>query len=151
VIPEGTDGFIGSGSFSGSRQQHDPQSSGQFSQGEHSQFGQQSQGQFNHADGQGFSGRSGLTGTIETIEDNVLTLNTPQGPLEATVGESTTVRRFTEAVLPDLSVGMRVTVTGQRGEDGVVQARSILVIPEAVEGELGGDFFSRDHQQPDQQ
>jgi hypothetical protein len=49
-----------------------------------------------------------------------------------------------QGALEDLGEGQRVTVIGQRGEDGTVRARSIVIIPEDVEGFLGGDLFSGD-------
>ena len=40
--------------------------------------------------GGGFSGRGGLTGAIEKIDGDTLTVNTPQGPLLATITAETT-------------------------------------------------------------
>ena len=105
--------------------------SGQLSQDQIDQF---RQGQL----GQGFAGRGGLTGTIEEIEGNTVTVNTAQGPLQATVGEETTIQMFTEGTLADLQTGLRVTVIGQRGEDGAVEATSIVVTPEGADGFFGG-------------
>ena len=114
-----------------------------------SQLRQQFQGQFGQgagcvgADGsvpggRGLAGGAGLTGTIENIEDNTVTVNTSQGPLQATIGADTTIQIFTEGTLAELRTGLRVTVTGQRTEDGNVAARSILLAPEGANG-----FFDR--------
>ena len=90
--------------------------------------------------GQRFSGWGGLSGSIVKIEGNTITVNTPQGPLQAAVVADTTIQMFAEGALEDLLEGMRVTVYGHRGEDGAVQATSILLVPEGADG-LGGEFF----------
>ena len=80
----------------------------------------------------GFGGGSGLIGTIETIEGSTVTIDTPQGPLEAIIDAATVIQRFAEGTAQDLQAGIRVTVTGERAEDGTVQARSILITPEGA-------------------
>jgi len=90
--------------------------------------------------GQDFAMRGGLTGAIEEIEGGTITVNTSQGPLQAIVGEDTTIQKFAEVTLSDLLEGMQVTVIGQPGEDGAVEAVSIVVIPEGAGGFMGGGF-----------
>ena len=108
---------------------------------------QQFQGRFGQGNSgagfarQGFAGGGGLTGTIEVIEGNTVTVNTPEGPLQATVGEETTIQRTIEVELQDLVVGMRLTVNGERGEDGNVVATGIFVLPEGLEGFGGSDLI----------
>ena len=124
---------------------------GQLSQEQLDQFRQQFQGQVGQdAGGLGFADRGGLTGTIEKIEGSTLTVNTAQGPLQATIGASTAIQRFAEGTLEDLLAGVQVTVTGQRGEDGTVEATSILITPEGVGG-LPGTFFGGRQQSEQQQ
>ena len=104
---------------------------------------QQLQGQFG---GGGFGGGrlgggdlgQGLTGTIEAVDGNVITVDTPQGPLQATVTDETAIQLFSEGSLADLLEGLRVTVIGQR-QDGAVEASAILLLPEG-EGFFGGGF-----------
>ena len=84
----------------------------------------------------GFGGGGGLIGTIETIEGDTVVVDTPQGPLQAVVGADTVIQKFVEGTSEDLQAGIRVTVTGDRAEDGTVQARSILITPEG-----DGSFF----------
>ena len=123
----------------------------QFSQEQLDQFRQQFQGEFGQGAGVrgGFSGRGGLSGTIESIEGNILTINTLQGPLQTTIGEDTVIQQFAQGTLADLQTGARVTVTGERGEDGTVEASSILLIPEGTEGPFGGGGRrQRDQQAP---
>ncbi len=90
--------------------------------------------------GGGFGGRGGLTGTIESLEDGSITVVTPQGPLQAGVDADTTIQVFAQGTLADLLIGMRVTVVGERGDDGTVNASSIVVIPEGEGGLFGGGF-----------
>jgi hypothetical protein len=84
----------------------------------------------------GFAG-AGLTGAIESMQDGTLTVNTAQGPLQASIGPDTVIRTLAEITPDDLTEGMQVTVTGERGEDGVIRAVSITLLPEG-EGFPGG-------------
>ena len=103
----------------------------------------QGQGQFG---GGGFGGgrlggsglEQGLTGTIDAVDGNLITVDTPQGPLQATVTDETTIQLFSEGSLADLLEGLRVTVIGQR-QDGAVEASTILLLPEGA-GFFGGGF-----------
>ena len=119
--------------------------SGQLSQQELAQLRQQFQGQFaaggesRIAGGTGFGGRGGLTGTIEEIDGSTVTVNTDQGPLRATVGADTTIHMFAVGALEDLLEGMRVTVVGERTEEGTVEATTFLVLPEGEESFFGGE------------
>ena len=80
--------------------------------------------------GVGFTGGAGQAGNIEKIEGNTVTVNTPQGPLQATIGEETTIQETVEVSSADLHEGMRVEISGTLGEDGAVEATRIVVIPE---------------------
>ena len=93
------------------------------------------------------SHRGGLTGVIEKVNGNIVTLKTSQGPLSATLGVDTTIRRFAEGTPSDLQPGMRVTLVGQPGVDGTVEARSVLLNPEDAYGFFNTGFYSRDSQQ----
>ena len=113
--------------------------SGDVSQEDMAQLRQQLQGQEGIVPGgTGFVGRNGLTGDIESVEGNTVTVNTPQGPLQATIGEETVIQRYTESTLDDLAVGMNVTVTTALSEEGTVEAISITVVPEGPVGVFGG-------------
>jgi len=93
------------------------------------------------------SHRGGLTGVIEKMDGNIVTVKTSQGSLSATIGEDTTIRRFAEGTPSDLQPGKRVTLVGQPGVDGTVEVRSVLLIPEDAYGFFNIGFFSRDSQQ----
>ena len=117
--------------------------SGQVSQEEIAQLREQFGGQLGPGGGGqrfggGGGGGGGLTGTIESIEGNILTVNTAQGPLQATVGTDTIIQRFAEGTLADLLEGMRVTVSGEPGEGGGLQATSIFLVGEGADGGFGG-------------
>ena len=108
------------------------------------QLRQQFQGGGGSLGGRSFGGRGGgLSGAIEAIMGNAVTVATSQGPLSVTVGTETTIQRFASGTLADLGAGMQVTVIGQRGEDGTVLAQSIVIIPEGSSGLFGGGGFSR--------
>ena len=109
------------------------------SQEELAQDQRQNRGQFSQALG---GGRI-VTGTIEKIEENTLTVNTPQGQLLTSIGKDTIIQIFGEVALSDLATGIRATVVGQREEDGTVAARSVSILPEGTDGLLGGGFADR--------
>ena len=132
--------------------------SGEVSQEDLAQLRQQFQGQFGgggpgggFTGGTRFGGGAGLTGPIEKVEGNTVTVNTAQGPLEATVTSDTVIRQFAQVTINELLAGMEVTVVGAPGEDGAVEAITIVVVPEG-QGDLasgGGAFGGR--RQPGQQ
>ena len=82
-------------------------------------------------------GFGGLFGTIESVEGNTITLDTPQGTLVAAVGDDTTIQMTTEVPLAELAAGMTVTMGGERAEDGTFQASNVFVVPE---GGAAGPF-----------
>ena len=160
ILPEGGAGFLGRGGFAGPEgidgqeqlnQLRERIQSDEITQEELAEIRQQFQGQFGERapggrgqlgqgglGGQGFGGGGGLTGTIESIEGAKITVNTSQGPLQATVGEETTIQILAQGTLADLQPGVLVTVVGQREEDGSIQAASLFIAPEDGEGFFGG-------------
>lgn len=79
--------------------------------------------------GGGLAARA-LTGDIESIDGNVITVNTPQGPLQATVSDDTGIQVFSEGAPQDLETGQQVVISGERNDEGVMEATEILVTPE---------------------
>ena len=81
------------------------------------------------------------------MEGDKVTLNTQQGPLEVTISSDTVIQR-TEVVtlsLSDLTEGSQIAVTGERGENGVVAALTIFLLPEGssgLDGPVGTSGFS---------
>jgi hypothetical protein len=90
--------------------------------------------------GQAFSDGGGLTGTIERIEGDVITINTFDGLSQASVGSDTFIQTFTEGTVADLEVGLPVRVVGQQGENGTLVARSLDVTPVGGSSGFGGGF-----------
>ncbi|MEE8443429.1 MAG: hypothetical protein V3S37_06725 [Dehalococcoidia bacterium] len=115
---------------------------GELSPDQLDQFRQRFQGR--GGGGGGFAGRNALTGTIESTEGNTIIVSTAQGPLEATLGADTTIQMSVEGTLEDLTEGTQVTVVGQRGEDGTVEATSIVIVPAGGGGLFGGFIPSDD-------
>ena len=88
--------------------------------------------------GEGGLAARALTGDIESIDGNVITVNTPQGPLRATLSDDTGIQVFSQGTLQDLEVGQQVVVRGERNEEGVMEATTVIVTPE---GDLFGAGF----------
>ena len=74
----------------------------------------------------------GLTGTIQQLDGSALTVTSPQGEAQVTVAGSTTIHQVVPATGEDLSAGETVRVIGQRGDDGTIEAQSIIIIPEGT-------------------
>ena len=89
--------------------------------------------------GAGLAGGGVLSGTVESVEDGKIIVNTPQGPLEASIGPETVIQRTEVSILTadELSEGVQVQVVGQPSETGVIDAASIFVVPEGAGG-FGG-------------
>jgi hypothetical protein len=93
------------------------------------------------------SGRGGLgsrspalTGTVTDVNGNVLTLNTAQGDLQVSVGEDVTINQTVEVGIENLPDGTRITVIGDPGDNGIITAITIQVIPEGVDFTEGGGW-----------
>ena len=83
--------------------------------------------------GGGAGGDAGrMIGTVESFEGGVLAVNSPIGPLETTVGDETVITAISESegTLDDLTAGLRVTLQGERNEEGLLEATGITVVPE---------------------
>ena len=117
--------------------------SGEMTQEEAAQLRQMFQGGgFGGAGGRlaaGLAGGGALAGTVESVEDGKIIVNTPQGPLEAVIGPLTVIQRTEVSILSvgELGQGLQVQVVGQPGESGVIDAASIFVMPEGAAG-FGG-------------
>ena len=80
----------------------------------------------------GPSSRGGLNGTAQQVEGNMLTVVTPQGERQVMLADDTQIQQVTSATLEEISHGATVWVVGQPGDDGVFQARTIIIIPEGA-------------------
>ena len=77
----------------------------------------------------GPGGRGGLFGTIADVNFSGFTLETQQGPLPIVTDEESVILKTGEGVFADLEVGMQVRVTGPASEDGMIEARTVIVTP----------------------
>ena len=81
----------------------------------------------------------GMFGIIEDITDNVVTVNSPQGPLQIVVNEDTEIQTFAEGSIEDLEMGMLVTIEGEiNAETGSFDSTSIVALPGDAGAQLGG-------------
>ena len=86
----------------------------------------------------------GMFGVIEDITDNIVTVNSPQGPLQIVVRQDTVIRTFADGAIEDLEMGMLVTVEGERNADtGSFDSTSIVALPGEVGALDGGGGFRR--------
>ena len=92
-----------------------------------------------------FGGGGATFGTIDSIGEGVVVINTPQGPVEASVGSETAIQVFTDGDLSDLIEGVSVMVIGlEDAESGKLEAVSIIASPEGAGGFPGfGGFQNR--------
>lgn len=77
--------------------------------------------------GGGFGGRRTI-GTVDKIEGNVITLNTPAGAISVQVSDSTTIDKTVKGSLTDIAAGETITASGQRDADGSVEATIISIV-----------------------
>lgn len=84
-------------------------------------------------DGTGFAGR-GAAGQIKSIAGEVITLSTAQDVTTVNVSDDTQIEMTVSGEVSDLQSGMRVMVTGEKGDDGVIQASQITILGENQSG-----------------
>ena len=122
---------VGAGAFWGGTivgQNRAQQTRSQFFQ---QRFGAANQGTpFPFASGTPEAGRArqlggGTMGTIKSINGSVLTVETQEGDIQVQTTETTLVQKYMTVNVGDLQVGEQVVVSGARGEDGTITARSI--------------------------
>lgn len=97
---------------------------------------------------QGFSAGGGITGTIEKIEGDIITVSSTQGSVQVTVGQTTIIQKSSVVPLKELQPGQRLTIVGQRADDGTTRARSITLISEVATTSPQTDRSSRQGKQP---
>ena len=98
------------------------------------------QGQNEESFGRGLEGMRGLSGPIEALDGDSITISTAQGPLQAVVSNETVIVMTGTGMLEDLAPGIRVRVIGERGDDGIVAATFITIISEEIQGSPFGGF-----------
>ena len=89
-------------------------------------------GQF-QAGGTGFLGR-GATGQIKTIEGNVITISTAQDVTTVNLSEATQIEKTVTGAIADLQVGVQVMITGERDDNGEINASQITILSDNLSG-----------------
>ncbi len=77
----------------------------------------------------GFMGKQGTIGKVESISDNVVTVETMTGVIEVTVTGDTSIQKMCEGSIENITPGDTITVAGESEEDGSIEAVSILITP----------------------
>lgn len=77
----------------------------------------------------GLPGRGGTPGIVDKVEGNIITLNTTEGIVRVIIVDDTSIQKMGEGSLSDILPGQSITVSGERQEDGSIEATSILVTP----------------------
>ena len=89
--------------------------------------------------GLGQLGAGGRTiGTVKSIDDGVLTVETFQGTVQVNVDADTTLQGLTKVSLSDVEVDSMAVLVGERTESGEFDASSVIVLPEGVLPGAGG-------------
>ena len=88
----------------------------------------------------GAGGPAGLFGAVTSVTDSGFTLETQQGPLPIVMNEESIILETRQGAFVDLEVGMQVRVTGPADENGSIDARSVTVTPQGLEGLRGPGF-----------
>jgi len=73
------------------------------------------------------SGIGATMGTVEKVEGNIVTLNTRTGTVLVNIATGTSIQKTVEGSLEDISTGKNIAVSGDKNEDGSVEARSITI------------------------
>ena len=89
---------------------------------------------------QQFGGRfgGGVTGTVEKVDGNHVTVETADGPRTMTIGEETVIQKSTTGTIEDLQQGVRVTAIGSTEGEPV---RFVVLLPEGGGGPFGEGLF----------
>ncbi len=82
-----------------------------------------------------FQGR-GTTGQIKSIDGDVLTLSTALDVSTVNLTENTQIEMNVEGALADLEPGLRVLITGQPDDNGVITADRIQILSANAPGFL---------------
>ena len=95
---------------------------------------------FQRGERQGADGRrpsaTGVFGTIQSVEGTQLTVETRQGATNVAVGPDTRVFRLVEASTDDLRPQAQVRVMGPRPDEGLVEAASVVIVPQSGQDAL---------------
>lgn len=92
------------------------------------------------AGGGGFAGRGGTAGQVTAVNGSVITIHNPVTgqDVKVDISPGTVISKTTSGSAADLRPGVNVTVTGQAGADGTVNATAITIVPTLPGGGGGG-------------
>jgi hypothetical protein len=79
-----------------------------------------------------FGGGGGASGQIKSIDGDVITLSTAEDVTTINLSEDTRITKMETVSLADLEPGMRISVIGQKDEDGNISAVQIQIIDESI-------------------
>lgn len=98
--------------------------------GQGGQGGQRSQGAQPGAGGAPATGDfARLSGTVDSVAADGFTLATEAGKTKVVVPANARIQKTVQATAADVKEGTLVQVTGDAGADGVVAAKSVLIMP----------------------
>ena len=66
-----------------------------------------------------------VSGTVKSVEGNIVTVSTTSGDTKIQVGEGATIRKIENGALSDVIAGKSILATGQLNAEGVLVAVSI--------------------------
>ncbi|MCH7713037.1 MAG: hypothetical protein IIC99_05395 [Chloroflexi bacterium] len=78
----------------------------------------------------GFSGGLSVSGTIERIEEGLMTVATADGTSQVAVDDETTIQKIEAGERADLVEGAAVRVLGSPNEEGMLQASLVILVPD---------------------
>ncbi len=88
-----------------------------------------------------FEGRNAVSGIVENIEGQSITVKTSQGETAATITRDTTINKIAEVSIDELQVGDQVTVIGPVDDSDTITASTIVINPEGLGRFFGGGEF----------
>jgi hypothetical protein len=82
----------------------------------------------------GFGG--GIMGIIQSIEGNVVVVNTDAGTVKVETSDTTLIQKTMTVSVDDLEVDEQIMVMGRENDDGTITARSIMPMNQRQFGQI---------------
>jgi hypothetical protein len=80
----------------------------------------------------------GVMGTIQSVEDQALVINSSEGTIRVETTDTTLIQKVMPVGVDDLEVDEQVIVMGRRNDDGTITARSIQPLRAPQVGQPAG-------------
>jgi hypothetical protein len=87
--------------------------------------------------GMGLEGGSGTSGQVKSLEGDVLLLSTAQDVTTVKITAGTIIQAMKLIDISELEPGTRVTVMGERDNDGNIQAAQIMIVTTTAPADAG--------------